>query len=75
MRDQLIPATHAVQADRQQQEHQADGLDTELHNIGQGQRPHAADGRVDYDDTATHQYRDPEWQVEQYLQYGANGQD
>ena len=43
LRDQLIPAAYAVQADRQQHEHQAHCLDAELDDVRQGQRPHAAD--------------------------------
>src|SRR5471030_683916 len=72
---QLIPTTDAVQADWQQDEHQAHGLDHELDDVGQGQRPHAADGRVDHHHATTEQYRNPERQAEQHLQHGANGQD
>ncbi|MNM75323.1 hypothetical protein D3C81_871070 [compost metagenome] len=71
---QLIPATDLVQADGQQDEHQADGLDHELDDVGQGQRPHAADGRIDHYHATTEQDRAPERQVEQHLQDGADSQ-
>src|SRR5471032_2756120 len=72
---QFVPAADAVEADRQQDEHQAHGFDDELDDISQGQRPHAADGRVDHHHAAAQQYREPERQVEQHLQHGADSED
>ena len=71
---QGVPATGLVQAHRQQDEHQADGLDHELDDVGQGQRPHAANGGVQHHHTAAEQQRSPERQVQQHLQYGGHGQ-
>ena len=55
---QGVPAAGVVDRQRHQQEHQADGHDQELHDVGQGQRPHAADGGVKHHDAATDQDRD-----------------
>ncbi|MNH05776.1 hypothetical protein D3C79_651220 [compost metagenome] len=71
---QGVPTTGLVQAHWQQDEHQADGLDHELDDIGQGQRPHAADGRVQHYHAAAEHQRSPERQVQQHLQDGGHGQ-
>ncbi len=70
---QGVPAAGVVDRQRHQQEHQADGHDQELHDVGQGQRPHAADGGVEHHDAAAEQDGDPERQAEQDLHDGADG--
>jgi hypothetical protein len=59
------PAARAAQHDRQQQEEDPDRLDHELHEVGERDRPHVAQRRVDDDHGAAQQDRGHLAEIEQ----------
>ncbi|VFT27205.1 Uncharacterised protein [Pseudomonas aeruginosa] len=75
-RQHLLHARQAagtVDRQWQQDEEDTDGLDHELDDVGEGQRPHAADHRIDDDDPASAEDRRDPRDTEDHLGDRADG--